>query len=92
MRGGVWEAAVYGVLGGGGEGWGVVCGWWWASVAQTMTDPTPHCSRCNRDDQPLLEADAGLLCLACVEEVGEAAGVDAQAVAVLRLLVGAKEP
>lgn len=54
-----------------------------------MTDPAPHCSRCDRDDQPLLEADAGPLCLGCVEEVGEAAGVEPEAVEVLRALVSA---
>jgi hypothetical protein len=51
-----------------------------------------RCSRCDRDDQPLLVADAGPLCLACVDELGEAAGVDPEAVAVLRVLVGLKEP
>jgi len=58
-------------------------------MAQGVTEPAPRCSRCNRDDQPLIAADAGPLCLACVEGVGEAAGVDPEAVEVLRVLVGA---
>jgi hypothetical protein len=58
-----------------------------------VSGQAPACTRCARDDAPLVVNDAGSsLCLGCVDELGEAAEVDPDAVAVLRVLTAAKLP
>lgn len=61
------------------------------SVAQAVIAPSSSCSRCGRDDAPLVVNDAGSsLCLGCCEALGDDAKVDPNALAVLRVLTMAK--
>lgn len=66
--------------------WCVTGGHRWRKA---VVEQAPRCSRCGRDAASLLVADSGPLCLGCVEQVGDASGVDPEAVAALRALSGA---
>lgn len=60
-------------------------------MAEAVTTAAPRCARCGADEAPLVVNDSKTsLCLRCVDELGGAAGVDRNALEVLRLLTAAK--